>query len=311
MERPYLLVDAKNVAYRCFVPEETFSTKAGVRTDILHIGFKILSKLARDLRPRRIFLVWDNGPAWWRRKLVPNYKDKPLDSYMSGTKDAIDEQTPRAKEFFAKFGMINLEADGEEADDIIHRLTNVFSPCLIVSSDSDFHQLVREDVVIWEPRKRVLIDEAKVLEEDGIPAAQYALVKAIVGDKSDVIEGVKGVGWKTAAKLWAKAVPAGVVDRAEMLSLFYDSIVDEKGKRPRDIVNNWAIVKRNIALIDMGLYPLTPGIEAAVEVAKTARPRFEHVGAIEALKKYEMVSLLADHNHWVPVFKNLPDVVEE
>ena len=310
MDRPFLFVDAKNVAYRCFVPEETFSTKDGTRTDLMHIGFKILSKLARDHQPRRVYLIWDNGPAWWRRVVHEGYKVKVLDEYMSGTKQEIEAQTPGAKEFFEKFGMINVEAPGEEADDIIAKMVDQHAPCLIVSSDSDFYQLVSDSVHIYNPRKHETITPEWVLENEGVPPCQYAAVKAVVGDTSDVITGIKGVGWKTALKLWQPAVGPEVTDLTEMLSLFHASLQTAEGKRARDILTGWATVKRNLALIHMGIYPETPGIVTAMNDAMKAVPTFQREGAIAALKKYEMIQLLADINTWVPVFRNLPDVQE-
>lgn len=319
MESPYLLVDAKNLAYRCFVPDEEFATKDGTRTDIMHVGFKILSKLARTLQPRRIFLVWDDGPSWWRREVFKGYKDKPLDSYMVGTKEEIASQTPAAKEFFSLFGMINLEAAREEADDIIAAMTRVFSPCMIVSSDSDFLQLLRDDVHLYEPKKGATITpetcEVRLSgkNKDGspktaaVPPHLYAVFKAIVGDKSDTIPGVKGLGWGTVVKLF-KDIPDDCTETSEILTYILDVCKGHKAKRPREILTSWQAVKRNIALIDMRRYPKTPGIDECLEVAKAATPTFYAGASVEAMKRYEMVKLLADLHSWAPVFESLPDV---
>jgi 5'-3' exonuclease len=137
----------------------------------------------------------------FRRKLFPAYKanrdSDPLD-------DASIIQLKRIREIIPLLGVATLEVDGFEADDVIGSLVEVCASdaveCVVASSDKDLHQLVGPNVRQFDPMKEEWIDEERVLERWGVPPAQVIDVQALMGDTTDNLPGVPGIGAKYATK---------------------------------------------------------------------------------------------------------------
>jgi DNA polymerase-1 len=201
------LVDGNNLAYRAFfaLPEE-LATSDGFATNAL-LGFtNMLFKLLTDYRPRGVAVAWDTRPVH-RAELSETYKSerRPMP-------DLLREQFPYFRPIVEAFGYRNLEFEGWEADDVIATLATRADVAgihtCIVSTDRDAFQLVSENVTLMMTPRGVadvnVYTPERVEARLGITADKVPDFIGLKGDPSDNIEGVPGIGDKTASQLVAK-----------------------------------------------------------------------------------------------------------
>jgi DNA polymerase I len=201
------LVDGNNLAYRAYfaLPEE-LATSEGFATNAL-LGFtNMLFKLLTDYRPKGVAVAWDTSPVH-RAELSETYKSerRPMP-------DLLREQFPYFRPIVEAFGYRNLEFEGWEADDVIATLATRADAAgirtCIVSTDRDAFQLVSENVVLMMTPRGVadvnVYTPERVEARLGITADRVPDFIGLKGDPSDNIEGVPGIGDKTASQLVAK-----------------------------------------------------------------------------------------------------------
>lgn len=202
----WLLIDGFNLAYRCFfaIPELTRSD--GFPTNALHGWVKSLWRLMDQEKPTGIRVFFDLGGSQDRLALLPDYKAQRAEM-----PEALVQQLPHIKEITRLLGITAIEQHGVESDDLLAAqavaLAAAGNDVLIVSSDKDFAQIVNDRITLllppptanpklgWQRRNAV-----GVTEKFGVPPSQIADYLALVGDTSDNIPGLAGVGPKTAAK---------------------------------------------------------------------------------------------------------------
>jgi len=198
--RRLVLIDAANCLYRAFfAPFPPLRTSDGTPTKAVLVFANMLRKLIREERPDGIAVVMDAPGGSFRRELYPEYK---------ATRDAQPEelttQLPLARELVAAWGIPILELPGYEADDVIATLVERAggdAEVVIVSTDKDLMQLVGEHVALLDTMKDRRIGAPEVEERFGVPPEKLLDVRALVGDASDNIPGVRGIGEKGAAEL--------------------------------------------------------------------------------------------------------------
>ncbi len=197
-----VVIDAANALYRAFFALPPLRSASGEPTGAV-LGFaNMLRKLVREERPDAIAVAMDPRGGSFRRELYAEYK---------ATRDAQPEdltaQMRLARELIDAWRLPVLEVPGFEADDVIatlaHRLPAGWE-LVIVSTDKDLMQLVRDGVVLLDTMKDQRIGPDQVRERFGVPPASVLDVRALVGDTSDNIPGVKGIGEKGAAALIAE-----------------------------------------------------------------------------------------------------------
>jgi DNA polymerase-1 len=206
----WLLVDGFNLVYRCFfaIPELTRSD--GFPTNALHGWVKSLWMINDQEKPEGTLVFFDLGGAQDRLALLPEYK-----AQREEMPEALVRQLPYVKALTRAMGLVGVEREGVESDDLLAAeavaLAREGHEVLIVSSDKDFAQLVGERIKIMLPPPSAnpklgwrRMDEAGVREKFGVPPALIADYLALVGDTSDNIPGIAGVGPKTAAKWLAE-----------------------------------------------------------------------------------------------------------
>lgn len=176
-----------------------------------------LNKLCRQVRPDAFVLVWDgDGGSSKRRKKNKNYKAgrKPpkLNRWAQNMNPAEIHtnrvwQQVRCIEYINETPIIQFREPGVEADDVISHVKSL--PCfkdwgkVIVSSDKDFIQLLDDKTLLFRPTQDQILNTKRVLKEHNIHPRNFALARAMVGDKSDNIDGLSGVGLKTVAKAFS------------------------------------------------------------------------------------------------------------
>ena len=204
-DRPrLLLVDGHSVAYRAFfaLPVENFSTTTGQHTNAVYGFTSMLINVLRDEKPTHVAVAFDVSRQTFRTEQYAEYKANRAKS-----PDEFKGQVQLIKEVLDALNVVHLEVDNFEADDIIATLASTVGDdvdVLIVTGDRDAMQLVNDHVTVLYPRKGVS-DLARMtpsaVEEKYLVAPEvYPELAALVGETSDNLPGVPGVGPKTAAK---------------------------------------------------------------------------------------------------------------
>ncbi len=197
--KPLLLVDGSSWLHRAFNALPPLSTKSGEPTGALYGVLNMLRRLLADYRPDYLAVVFDAPGKTFRHEQFAAYK---------AHRPPMDEQLTRQIEplhaCIRAMGLPLLQVSGVEADDVIGTLTQHATakglPVLIVSGDKDLAQLVGEQVRMLDTMKNMVTDMAGVEQKFGVPPALIVDFLALVGDTSDNIPGVPGVGPVTAAK---------------------------------------------------------------------------------------------------------------
>jgi DNA polymerase-1 len=194
-----VVIDAANALYRAFFALPPLRSPGGAPTGAVFGFANMLRKLVREEKPDAIAVAMDPRGGSFRRELFPAYK---------ATRDAQPEdlsaQLPLARELIDAWRLPVLEVPGFEADDVIATLATSAPEgweVVIVSSDKDLMQLVGGRVVLYDGMKDKRIGRAEVTERFGVGPEKLLDVRALVGDSSDNIPGVKGIGEKGAAAL--------------------------------------------------------------------------------------------------------------
>lgn len=202
----WLLVDGFNLAYRCFFAIPELTRADGFPTNALHGWVKSLWKLMDQERPSGVCVFFDLGGSQDRLVLLPEYK-----AHREEMPEALVKQIEPVKEVTRLMGITAIEQHGVESDDLLASravaLARAGDEVLVVSSDKDFAQIVSDRITMLLPPPTAnpklgwrRLDVAGVREKFGVPPEQIADYLAIVGDTSDNIPGVPGVGPKTASK---------------------------------------------------------------------------------------------------------------
>lgn len=199
MKKLYL-VDVSSMFFRAFYAIPPLKTSQGLPTNALYGLLAMTIKLLRETKPDYMVFCYDRKEPSFRSEIYEDYK-----ANRSEMPEDLQPQIPYIKKLVDLLGIASLEMVGYEADDIIGTLAEKASKedieVFIVSGDKDFAQLVNNKICIYDTMKNIRYDEAKVVEKWGVPPRQFIDYLSIVGDSSDNIPGVKGVGPKGAQKL--------------------------------------------------------------------------------------------------------------
>ncbi len=201
-----LALDGNSILNRAFYGVRALSTQNGEFTNAVYGFLQILFRLREQLSPDGVVAAFDLAAPTFRHKLYPSYK--------SGRRHMPDElasQLPLIKEALTLLGCTVAEQEGYEADDILGTLARAAeeqaSECFIATGDRDSLQLVSDRVTVLLATTKaghpetVTYDTAAIREKYGLSPAQLIDLKALMGDASDKIPGVPGVGEKTALEL--------------------------------------------------------------------------------------------------------------
>ena len=261
-----MIIDALNMYYRAYIVDPSLSSNGQPIGGIK--GFlKILQKLCRETKPDQVAVIWDGGSSR-RRSKNKGYKEgrKPIRlnraiRNLSENEELQNKmwQQARLVEYLNMMPISQILIDNLEADDIIGALMHLNSLSgvqkVIVSADKDFIQLCNnEDVVLYRPVQKEVLNEKRIVEQYGIHPNNFAMARAICGDKSDNLHGVGNVGLKTVSKRFP------FLSESESHGL--EKIVaecktaEQKLKVYENILENQDLIKKNYSL--MQLY--TPSI---------------------------------------------------
>lgn len=200
-----LLVDGSALLHRAYHAYPSLRTKTGQATGAVYGVVTMLIAALESENPEKVVVAWDLPAPTFRHEKYIGYKANRAKS-----DEEMVEQIPTVKEVIEKMGIVQLEEAGYEADDIIGTLASKSqdTEVVILSGDMDLTQLVNKRVKMLSPARgktpAVLYGEEEVEEKLGVKPGQVVDYKALVGDSSDNIPGVRGIGPKTAGSLLSK-----------------------------------------------------------------------------------------------------------
>ncbi|MBU2538918.1 MAG: DNA polymerase I [Proteobacteria bacterium] len=197
---PVYLIDGSAYIYRAYHAVAPLTNKSGLPTHAVYGFTNILLRVLREKSPKFLGIAFDVRGPNFRHEMYPDYKaNRPP------MPDDLSCQIPYIKEIVAAHNIACLERQGYEADDLLasaaKKLAAQGHPVIIVSGDKDLLQLISETITVWDPMRDVFMDPAAVQKKYNIPPEQLLDFFALVGDSSDNVPGVAGIGPKTAEKL--------------------------------------------------------------------------------------------------------------
>jgi DNA polymerase-1 len=201
-----MALDGNSLAYRAFFALPTdMATASGQVTNSVYGFCTMLNTLVKDHKPDGVIVVFDRREKTFRHEAVPEYK-----AQREQQPEILYQQLDIIKELLVSFGIPVIDAAGFEGDDLIATIATQAeergAELIVVTGDRDSYQLVKDPLIRVLYNKRgvsdyALYDEAGIVERTGVTPDQYPDYAALRGDPSDNLEGVPGVGEKTAAKL--------------------------------------------------------------------------------------------------------------
>jgi DNA polymerase-1 len=271
IEKPILVIDGLNYFLRHFMVNETVSSNGELVGGV--VGFiKGVGSMISTLHPDQVIVVWEQGgPSPRRKHIYSEYKANRATSKALQTVYRSDGKlTPNADgknkiyqlQLLAKalgnMPVCQVYVQDTECDDIVayivkRKLQTSSQTKIVVSSDKDFYQLLEDPTVrIYDPARKILIDEKYILEKFNISPRNITLARAVAGDPSDNLDGVSGIGLKTIAKRFPDIARQDIDLDLSWIKEASVKAINESKKAPKcfsDIVGQMDIVDRNWKLM--------------------------------------------------------------
>ena len=261
MKKPEIYIDGLNVFMRHFAANPSRSLNGQLCGGILGM-LRNIQHLSEKFRPEKIVVAWEGGGSLRRRAIDPNYKNgrRPIklnrSEYNDNIPDTVENRNWQLKtliDILYKTPITQIYVEDCEADDVISYLVKTKKTNkekIIVTSDKDYYQLLSDEVKIWSPNKKILIDKKYVLEKWGISPENFCTTRSFIGDQSDGVKGVKGAGFKSMAKRFPELstcksiMPSDIINMSlievkngSKLKLFSNII-----KESANIEKNWKLM---------------------------------------------------------------------
>ena len=275
-----IIIDALNMFLRAYIVDPSLSSN-GQPIGGLKGSIKILQKLVRISKPDSIVVVWD-GPNGSRKRKSMNkdYKAgrKPIRLNRAFHNLTDNEelqnkiwQQSRLIEYLNEMPIIQTMIEQVEADDVISHVCGLKHydgwQKIIVSNDKDFMQLCGEETVLWRPIKDEFLNTNRIIEQTGVHPTNMALARAIIGDASDNLPGVKGVGFGTVAKRLNFLSEEKTFTIDDVIDHCEEQLEESKLKVYNNIVDNKELIEHNYKM--MQLYSPQMSIQSKIVVKES------------------------------------------
>lgn len=248
-----LAIDGNSILNRAFYGVRPLTTASGLPSNAVYGMVNIISRHIDELSPDYFAVAFDMKAPTFRHEVYKEYK-----ANRHGMPDELAVQRPYAYDFMQAIGAYCIEKEGFEADDILGTLAAMGEKedvhVYILTGDRDSLQLISEktSVILATNTEPILFDTEKFREKYGILPSQFVDVKALMGDSSDNIPGVRGIGEKTALSLISKYEDLDGVFKEENLGSLSKSVKEKlaQGKESAYMSKFLATIKRDV---DMGI----------------------------------------------------------
>ncbi|HHO1933644.1 TPA: DNA polymerase I [Staphylococcus aureus] len=281
-----VLIDGNSLSFRAFYALPLLSNKAGIHTNAVYGFAMLLEKILKEEKPNHFLVAFDAGKTTFRHEKYSEYKGG-----RQKTPPELSEQFPYIRQLLDAYHIKRYELDNYEADDIIGTLSKEADKAgfqtIIITGDRDLTQLATDNVTIYYTKKGVTdVDHYTpdfIAEKyNGLTPNQIIDMKGLMGDTSDNIPGVAGVGEKTAIKL---------LNQFDTVEGVYEHLDEISGKKLKEKLQNSkedALMSKELATINVDS-PIEVKLEDTLMTHQD-----EQQEKIELFKKLEFKQLLAD-----------------
>ena len=319
-----LLIDGMNTLIR------SFSLLKAMNPTGTHVGgfvgfLRSLGYVTRIFDPTRVIVVWDGkGGSGNRQNINPNYKAQRATSRIThwGLYDTKEEETEaligqlfRVQDYLDCLPIHQIMIEKLEADDIIAFLSKRASgsqvkKVTIVSSDKDFLQLVDDTVEVYAPIKKKTFTKSNVIDEIKVLPQNYNLVKALLGDSSDNLPGVKGLGIKTILSEWKSFTYDPNASLQDVWDHCETQMELEKPKKIfAKILHSFDKVVDNFAMMDLHQTQLDKSeIDYVTEIMKSPIPDLQTGAFLHLLDQDKIEGITKNTDTWLENFRGLTTV---
>lgn len=311
-----LVIDAMNMLIR------SFSLLKAMNPSGTHVGglvgfLRSLGFVTRTFDPTRVIVVWDGkGGAGNRQNIDPNYKAQRANSRITHwglydtreeEQEALINQLLRVQDYLDCLPIHQIMMEKLEADDIIAYLAKQASKnnkkVTIVSSDKDFLQLIDRNIEVYAPVKKKTFNHSNIVEELKVLPKNYNIVKALLGDNSDNLQGVKGLGIKTIINEFPD-----LTNKDSTLEYVYnvsEAKLDEKKIFPK-IIHNWYRVETNFKLMDLHETALDEKEKSLIlDIIKSEIPSLQSGAFLHLLDQDKIEGITKNSEGWLENFRSL------
>ena len=293
-ERPILIVDAMNLFIRSYSAYPTMSAHGYQMGGCIGF-FKTFRRLVNEIGPKSIYIAWEGGGSQKRRAIYSEYKmnRKPEKLNRFYEDDIPDTDENKQHQIVALLSMLKnipacqLYVSDCEGDDVIAYLARgrfKGKPKIIVSSDKDMYQLLDDTTKIYNLHKKNYVETPNVVEEFRVQPKNFAIAKALCGDPTDNIPGVKGLGFKTVAKILPFLSLEDDIILEDVFS--YCSSHSDESVSYRRILESADLIKRNWKLVYLDGGMLSAHQSHKIDsLIDTYEPRADRMGLVKNLIK--------------------------
>jgi len=282
----FYLVDGSGYIFRAYYALPPLSRKDGLPTGAVSGFSNMLFKLLEESRsdnsenkPTHFAVIFDSARKNFRNEIYKDYK-----ANRSETPDDLVPQFEYIRKAVQAFNLPSIEQLNYEADDLIatyaKQIRNLGAKVTIISSDKDLMQLVSKNIRLFDPMKSKVIGEKEVMEKFGVKPQQVIDVQSLVGDSSDNIPGVPGIGVKTAAEL---------INKYKTL----DRLLDKVGEIPQKKRKETLINNKKSALISRELVTLKDDVSVKDKIENFSIKEVEKDKLYNFLREMEFNRLLS------------------
>lgn len=310
-----LLLDGMNTLIRSFALIKSMNPTGS------HVGglvgfLRSLGYVSRIIDPTRVIVVWDGkGGSANRKNIDPNYKAQRATAKITHwglydtreqEQEALIGQLYRAQDYLECLPVHQLVLEKLEADDIMaylaKRASSAGKKVTIVSSDKDFIQLVDKNISIYSPIKKKIINESNAIDDIKVIPKNYNILKALLGDNSDNIQGIKGLGLKTVIKEFPEIVNNPEVDLNYIYEICEKKLEDKK-LFPK-VIHQWDRIETNFELMDLHTTVLSEEEISAVEQALSEPiPSLQSGAFLHLLEKDKIEGITKNTEAWLDAFR--------
>ena len=314
----YLLIDGLNLFFRNFSAINTINSQ-GVHIGGLGGFFRSLGALIRTIEPTQVYVVFDGVDSSSNRKnIIPEYKSgrnmvrltkHELFDNLEEENDSKIEQIVRIIQYLKTLPVKTISLGRVEADDVIAYLsstlpTNPEDRVFIVSSDKDYLQLVSKKVTVYRPIEKEYYTEDTVVEKFGVTPHNFLLYKLLMGDSSDGITGIKGLGFKGLLKRFPEL--------AEQ-DMSFDDLIDISERKMKDhviysrVVHDIAGLKNKYMIMDLSNPMMSDQDKSNVDkFVKETQLEFHPKEFLEMYHNDQIGGLIRNVEIWIQdIFKKL------
>ncbi|WP_240675875.1 DNA polymerase I [Ammoniphilus sp. CFH 90114] len=282
MDKKLVVIDGNSIANRAFYALPPLSNASGMHTNAVYGFTTMLLRVLEEQKPTHLLVAFDAGKVVFRHQDYQDYKGG-----RQKTPGELSEQFPYMKELLDAFGIVRYELAGYEADDIIGTLTKQADeediPAIVVTGDKDMLQLVSDHVHVALTRKGISEVEwftpDSIKEKYGLSPSQIIDLKGLMGDASDNIPGIPGVGEKTALKLLHEY---GNVESV------LEHVDDISGKKLKEKIKE----HRDDAVKSKELATILRSAPIEIDLDSTEYKDYDQNKVLDIFKKFEFKSLM-------------------